>query len=53
MLLLKTLGFFLDGSQSGMSGGQSESQQATAAFTVERLSSSAWEGWWHDADPES
>ncbi|BCW64741.1 hypothetical protein HAV21_14275 [Paenarthrobacter sp. MSM-2-10-13] len=50
MMLLKTLTFFLDasGSHSGPSG-DSASEHAPAVAT-ERLTSSAWEGWWDDAD---
>ncbi|MFE4194998.1 hypothetical protein ACFRJ9_03955 [Paenarthrobacter sp. NPDC056912] len=50
MMLLKTLNFFLDGSggQSGPSG--DSTSQPAPVFTTERLTSSAWEGWWDDAD---
>lgn len=50
MMLLKTLTFFLDasGSHSGPSG-DSASEHAPAV-AAERLTSSAWEGWWDDAD---
>ncbi|HKU30494.1 MAG TPA: hypothetical protein VJQ60_08390 [Arthrobacter sp.] len=50
MMLLKTLNFFLDasGTHNGPSG-DSTSEPADA-FTTERLTSSAWEGWWDDAD---
>ncbi|YCK82476.1 hypothetical protein M1D89_04340 [Arthrobacter sp. D3-18] len=50
MMLLKTLKFFLDasGSHSGPSGESSPEHSPTIA--TERLTSSAWEGWWDDAD---
>lgn len=50
MMLLKTLNFFLDasGSHSGPSGDCTS--EPASAFTAERLTSSAWEGWWDDAD---
>ncbi|VXB90342.1 conserved hypothetical protein [Arthrobacter sp. 9V] len=49
MMLLKTLSFFLDasGSHSGPSG--ESSAEHSPAVSV-RLTSSAWEGWWDDAD---
>ena len=51
MMLLKTLNFFLDASShSGSSGDSPEENQPAATFAFERLSSSAWEGWWDDAD---
>ncbi|MFF1830392.1 hypothetical protein [Paenarthrobacter sp. NPDC058040] len=50
MMLLKTLNFFLDasGSHSGPSG--DSTNEPASVFTTERLTSSAWEGWWDDAD---
>ncbi|MGF6834407.1 hypothetical protein QF015_002589 [Paenarthrobacter sp. TE4293] len=50
MTLLKTLTFFLDasGSHSGPSG-DPKAGSSTASATG-RLTSSAWEGWWDDAD---
>ncbi|MEV7606615.1 hypothetical protein AB0N65_14350 [Paenarthrobacter sp. NPDC089322] len=55
MVLLKTLNFFLDAS-SGHSGpdtgDSSVAEPAVPGFPSERLSSSAWEGWWHDAGQE-
>ncbi|MFI2565846.1 hypothetical protein [Paenarthrobacter sp. NPDC018779] len=50
MLLLKTLNFFLDAVPGGPTGGPCDEHKAANNFTNERLSSSAWEGWWHDAD---
>ncbi|MFJ5958112.1 hypothetical protein ACIQC5_19410 [Paenarthrobacter sp. NPDC092416] len=55
MLLLKTLNFFIDASRhSGGSDGFDNSEDrrlgATSAFPTSTLQSSAWEGWWHDAD---
>ncbi|MET4622374.1 hypothetical protein ABIE18_003843 [Arthrobacter sp. 2762] len=52
MMLLKTLNFFLDASSShsGSSGASPEENTPAATFASERLSSSAWEGWWDDAD---
>ena len=50
MMLLKTLNFFLDtsGNHSGQAGESSSGH--SPAFATERLTSSAWEGWWDDAD---
>ncbi|MFJ6455713.1 hypothetical protein [Paenarthrobacter sp. NPDC091669] len=50
MMLLKTLGIFLDpsGSHSGPAG--DSSPEHSPVFATERLTSSAWEGWWDDAD---
>lgn len=52
MMLLKTLNFFLDASSSHScsSGDSPEENSPAATFASERLSSSAWEGWWDDAD---
>ncbi len=49
-MLLKTLNFFLDasGNQSGASG--ESNAEHSPYIAPERLSSSAWEGWWDDAD---
>jgi hypothetical protein len=49
MMLLKTLSFFLDasGSHSGPSG---ESNPEHSPAVSVQLKSSAWEGWWDDAD---
>ncbi|MEJ1114019.1 hypothetical protein WBN73_08370 [Paenarthrobacter sp. CCNWLY172] len=50
MMLLKTLNFFLDasGTHSGPTG--DSSPEHYPVFATERLTSSAWEGWWDDAD---
>ncbi|MFW0775346.1 hypothetical protein ACLRGI_19535 [Paenarthrobacter nitroguajacolicus] len=50
MMLLKTLNFFLDASGSN-NGPSSESNVGhSPAIATDRLTSSAWEGWWDDAD---
>lgn len=49
MMLLKTLNFFLDASGSHSGSGDSNSEPLPV-FATERLTSSAWEGWWDDAD---
>jgi hypothetical protein len=49
MMLLKTLSFFLDASGS-QSGSSSESGPEHSPAVTVRLTSSAWEGWWDDAD---
>ena len=48
MILLKTLSFFLDasGSHSGPAG--ESSPEHSPVFATERLTSSAWEGWWDE-----
>ncbi|MBO1269838.1 hypothetical protein [Arthrobacter cavernae] len=51
MLLWNTISLFVDAGRND--GGAGDSGDGTpgedAGFPTTRLSSSAWEGWWHDA----
>ena len=46
MLLLNSLNFLLDGRRSD--DGRSRNADGTGDFPEGRLTSTAWEGWWHE-----